>query len=56
MANEESKTAWSFNHKGYMWVIMSVWTTVVAGSLIWNLVNQREEMLTIARITGETAF
>ena len=56
MANEDKKIAWSFNYKIYIWVIVAIWTAVVAGSLSWNIVNQRKEMLTIARITGEITF
>jgi hypothetical protein len=33
-----------------------VWTAVIFASLSWNLVYQREEMLKVARITGEITF
>ena len=56
MANDDKKIVWSFNYKIYTWVIVVIWTAVVAGSLSWNIVNQRKEMLTIARITGEITF
>ena len=56
MANEDKKIIWSFNYKIYTWAIVVIWTAVVAGSLSWNIVHQRKEILTIARITGEITF
>jgi diguanylate cyclase (GGDEF)-like protein len=38
------------------WVLLGVWTTVVAASLIWNLAQQRRETLTLAYTTALTLY
>lgn len=40
----------------YTWVLAIVWTVVVAGSLLWNIVQLKEHSLETARIQARSAF
>ncbi len=40
----------------YAWVLVIVWTVVVAGSLLWNIVQIEERSLEAARIQARAAF
>ena len=40
----------------YAWVLAIVWTVVVAGSLLWNIVQIKEHSLEAARIQARSAF
>jgi diguanylate cyclase (GGDEF)-like protein len=42
--------------KQFGWVLLGVWTAVVAASLIWNLVQQRRETLDLAYTTAITLY
>ena len=38
------------------WILLGVWTAVVAASLIWNLAQQRRETLSLAYTTALTLY
>jgi diguanylate cyclase (GGDEF)-like protein len=38
------------------WVLLGVWTVVVAASLVWNLAQQQRETLTLASTTAITLY
>jgi two-component system cell cycle sensor histidine kinase/response regulator CckA len=40
----------------YGWILLGVWTLVVAASLVWNLVQEREEAVNIARHVALTVY
>jgi diguanylate cyclase (GGDEF)-like protein len=42
--------------KRFGWVLLGVWTMVVAASLIWNLAQQRRETLDLAYTTAITLY
>lgn len=42
--------------KTYFWVLLGVWTMMVAASLAWNLVYQKRELLEVALITAKINY
>ena len=54
MPIDTSKKTYSVPLKQYGWVLIMIWTLVAAGSLGWNLFQDREEDLRVARTIALT--
>ncbi len=40
----------------YVWILIAVWTLVVSASMVWNLLQQKQEALQIARHVALTIY
>jgi signal transduction histidine kinase/FixJ family two-component response regulator len=56
MNDSEKIRVRSHRFKRYAWVLAVVWTVVVAASLVWNVVQARQNTLEAARIQARAAF
>ena len=56
MHSDSNKKTQSIPLKHYGWIVIGVWTLVAAGSLGWNLVQDRAESLRVARNIALTNF
>lgn len=56
MHNDTGKKAPSIPLKHYGWILIGVWTLVAAASLGWNLLQDREESLRVARQIALTNY
>ena len=53
---DPSKKAHSIPLKHYGWILIGVWTLVAAASLGWNLLQDRDEALRVARNIALTNY
>ncbi len=56
MNDSEKIRVRSRRFKPYVWVLAVVWTVVVAASLVWNVIQARQNTLEAARIQARAAF
>jgi hypothetical protein len=56
MNDSEKIRVRSRRFKRYAWVLAVVWTVVVAASLVWNVIQARQNTLEAARIQARAAF
>jgi PAS domain S-box-containing protein len=51
--NSREKGSISFRMKSYIWLFFIVWTCCIVVSLAWNIVQQRDAILSLARMRAE---
>ena len=56
MQSDPSKKVHSIPLKHYGWILIGVWTLVAVASLGWNLLQDREEALRVARHIALTNY
>jgi PAS domain S-box-containing protein len=56
MTDKEKKGNLLYRLKFYSWVLVFLWTGCIVASLLWNLYEEREKILNIARNSAQITF